>query len=420
MSITATTKRKKVKNADKMAKLIGEFDSVSDSKARDRLVGARVALLLKHSFFGNLATRLQLVNADDWLPTAATDGRKFYYNSKFINMLRQKEVEFLVAHEVLHVIYDHMDRRDARDHQVWNIAADYCVNADLRKHNVGEFITTVPCLYESKYAGKPAEEVYDDLMKNNKNIDLDDLIDQLLDDHMNESNEGDGNGNRPQKMSDAEREQLRQEIKENIINAAKSAKDAGHGVPDSVARMIKEMTEPEMNWRELIQSVLTSSIKTDYSFMRPSRRGWHVDAILPSQTPGEEIDITVAIDTSGSIGNKELVIFLSEIQGIMNSFAGYKINVISWDTGVHNPQDFTSENLEDIAEYVPGGGGGTDVNCVFDYLKEQGRVPQRLVIFTDGFFFGSDGDPDYCDVVWVVKGNPSFKATHGTWAHFSE
>lgn len=420
MSAVAT-KRKKVKNADKLAKLVGPFEAASDAKARDRLVGARVALLLKHSFFGNLATRLQLVNADDWLPTAATDGRKLYYNSRFINLLQPKEVEFLVAHEVLHVIYDHNGRRDVRDPQIWNIAADYCVNADLRKHNVGQFITTVPCLYETKYAGKPAEEVYADLMKNSKSIDIDDLIDQLLDDHM-DSDGGDDekNGNRPQPMSAEEREQLRQEIKENIINAAKSAKDAGHSIPESVARMIKEITEPEMNWRELIQSVLTSSIKTDYSFMRPSRRGWHIDAILPSQTPGEEIDITVAIDTSGSIGNKELVIFLSEIQGIMNSFAGYKINVISWDTGVHNAQDFTSENLEDISEYVPGGGGGTDVNCVFDYLKDEGRVPDRLVVFTDGCFFGSDGDPDYCDTVWVIKGNPSFKASHGTWAHFSE
>lgn len=381
---------------------------------------SRVSLLLHQPFFGNLATRLTLVNADDWLPTAATDGRNFYYNSRFINLLDPEEVDFLVGHEVLHVVYDHMGRREERDPKLWNIADDYCVNADLKKYKIGRMITTVPCLYDPKYTGWTAEQVYDDLYKNADKIDMDDLIDQLLDDHMDGDDSEDGEGNRPKRMSQSERDALREDIKDAIINAARSAKEAGHGVPDSVARMIKEITEPQMPWRELIQTVLTSAIKTDYTFMRPSRRGHHLDAIMPSQTPGEEIDITVAIDTSGSISNKELSLFLGEIQGIMDSFAGYKIKVISWDTRVSNPVDYTSENLENIAEYVPGGGGGTDPKCIFDWLKEEGIVPDRLVVFTDGCFFGGDGPSDYCDTAWIIKGNPEFKASHGTWAHFTD
>ncbi len=81
-------------------------------------------------------------------------------------MLKPKEVEFLVGHEVLHVVYDHMGRRDNRDPEIWNIADDYAVNADLKRHKVGQFITSVPCLYETKYDGKAAEAIYDDLMKN--------------------------------------------------------------------------------------------------------------------------------------------------------------------------------------------------------------------------------------------------------------
>jgi len=330
---TTATKTKKVKNADKLAKLVGPFDRSSDNQARDRLMSARISLLLHHPFFGNLATRLTLVNADDWLPTAATDGRNFYYNSRFVNMLDPEEVDFLVGHEVLHVVYDHIGRREDRDPQLWNIADDYCVNADLKKYKVGRMITTVPCLYDPKYTGWTAEQVYEDLYKNADKIDLESLIDQLLDDHMDGDSE-DGEGKRPQKMSQAEQDALREDIKDAIINAARSAKEAGHGVPDSVARMIKEITEPQMPWRELIQTVLTSAIKTDYTFMRPSRRGHHLDAILPSQNPGEEIDITVSIDTSGSISNKELSLFLGDIQGIMDSFAGYKIKFISWDTRV--------------------------------------------------------------------------------------
>lgn len=418
---TKRTRSKKYEN------LIGPTDKKVDFDARERLVTARIGLLLRHSFFGNLATRLQLINADEWCGTAATDGQKFYYNSRFIMMLKPKEVEFLVAHEVLHVVYDHMGRRDHRDPQIWNIADDYCVNADLKRHKIGQFITTVPCLYEQKYDGKPAEEVYDDLMKNVQKIDINDLIDQLLDDHMDgdgEDGDSDSEGNkqgkgkgRP-KLSDEEKERIRQEVKQAIINAAQSA-EAGQ-LPLGVERLIKQATNPVMPWRELIQTNLTSAIRTDYSWMRPSRRGWHMDAIMPGMTPGEEIDVVVAIDMSGSISNKQAQQFLGEIGGMMDSFDGYKVHVFCFDTETYNPQDFTSENLDSIDEYQPMGGGGTDFDAIFDYLKSVGNVPKRLICFTDGYPCGSWGDPDYCDTTWIIHGDPNPNPPFGTYAIYDE
>ena len=118
-------------------------DPELDSTVREKLVQARVSLLIKQPFFGNLATRLELVNADEWCPTAATDGRKFYYNTKFVNALGIGETMFLFGHEVLHVVYDHMGRFGDRDKQLANIAADYCVNGDLVKNNIGTVISTV-------------------------------------------------------------------------------------------------------------------------------------------------------------------------------------------------------------------------------------------------------------------------------------
>ena len=216
------------KRSQKFENLIGPTDPKIDNEARERLVTARIALLLRQSFFGNLATRLKLVNADEWCSTAATDGLKFYYNSRFIMMLKPKEVEFLVGHEVLHVVYDHMDRRGTRDPQIFNIANDYAVNADLKRHKVGEFIKTVPCLYEQKYDGKSSEEIYDDLMKNVQKIDINSLIDQMIDDHLDGDDDGDGGDGdgdkqgkgRPKPMTPEERERVRQEIKQAIINAA--------------------------------------------------------------------------------------------------------------------------------------------------------------------------------------------------------
>ena len=417
--------RKKAKRNKKFENLVGPTDPKIDAQARERLVTARIGLLLRHSFFGNLATRLQLINADEWCGTAATDGLKFYYNSRFIMMLKQKEVEFLVGHEVLHVVYDHIGRRGTRDPQMFNIANDYAVNADLKRHKVGQFITTVPCLYEQKYDGKASEEIYDDLMKNAKQINIDDLIDQMIDDHMDgddgEEEDGDGDqkgkGKRP-KMSEEERERVRQEVKQAILNAAQSA-EAGT-LPKGVERLIKQHTNPVMPWRELIQTNLTSAIRTDFSWMRPSRRSWHMDAIMPGMTPGEEIDVVVAIDMSGSISNKQAQAFLGEIGGMMEAFDGYKVHVFCFDTDIYNPQDFTSENLDTIDNYEPMGGGGTDFDAIFEYLKKVGNVPKRLICFTDGYPCGSWGDADYCDTTWIIHGDPNPNPPFGTFALYDE
>ena len=221
---TTATKEDK----QKYANLIGPMEPKLDREVREMLITARVGLLLKASFFGNLATRLKLVNADEWCGTAATDGRHFYYNSRFIKMLKPKEIEFLFGHEVLHCVYDHFGRRGDRDPQIWNIANDFCVNADLVKHRVGEKITTVPCLYDQKYDGMSSEEVYDDLMKNAKKINMSDLIDKLIDEHLDGEGDADGDGDgdgdqegkgkgRP-KLSDAEKQAFRTGAARNIYS----------------------------------------------------------------------------------------------------------------------------------------------------------------------------------------------------------
>lgn len=424
---TANTKGRKKDRNVKLDKLIGPTDPKIDAQARERLVTARIQLLLKHSFFGNIATRLELVNADDWLPTAATDGRKFYYNSRFIMMLKPKEVPCLVAHEVLHVVYDHLGRRGDRDPQLFNIANDYAVNADLKRHKVGEFITTVPALYEFKYDGMSSEAIYDDLYQNAEKIDLNDLLDKLLDEHLddesdgsNGESEGDAGKNKSKrpKMSEQEREEIRQEMKQAIINAAKNS-DAG-SIPNNVERMIKELTEPVMPWRELLQQNLTAAIKSDFSWMKPSRRSWHMDAVMPGMTPGEEIDVDVFIDTSGSISHDQAKAFLSEVVGMVSAFDGFKLNIACFDTQVYNPQNFTTDTFDQVSEYDIQGCGGTDFDCIFRFLKEENRVPKRLIVFTDGYPYGSWGDPEYCDTTWIIHGDPNPNPPFGTWAIYSD
>jgi len=414
------------KDKDKFKDLIGPMDPALDRKVREKLITARVGLLLRASFFGNLATRLKLVNADEWCGTAATDGRHFYYNSRFIEMLRPKEIEFLFGHEVLHCVYDHFGRRGERDPQIWNIANDFCVNADLVKHRVGEKITTVPCLHDTKYDGMSSEEIYDQLMQNVQKISLQDLIDKMLDEHLDGEGDGDGSGDGEDKegkgrprLSEAEKQQIRDEIKEAMLAAAQTVDGAGN-IPAGVKRLIQDLTEPKMNWRELLRMQLESTIKSDYTWMRASRRGWHMDAVMPGMQTEPMIDIAVAIDASGSIGEKMLKDFLSEIQGIMDSFPAYRIHVITFDTECYNPAQYNSDNLDSMCDYEVSGGGGTDFTAIFRYLKDEEIEPKRLVVFTDGYPFGSWGDENYCDTVWILHGTTSIVPPWGQYAYYDE
>ena len=132
-------------------------------KFEEKLITARVGLLLRHSFFGNLATRLRMVDCTDdpHINTAATDGRHFYFDTKFIDKLSPKQTEFLFCHEVLHNVFDHMGRRGTRDPDIWNIAADYAINQILVDDKIGDKITQVKIFQDNKYRGKSAEEIYD-------------------------------------------------------------------------------------------------------------------------------------------------------------------------------------------------------------------------------------------------------------------
>jgi len=426
MSAATTTNNKK--ESSKFKSLLGAMDPKLDREVREKLVTARVGLLLRASFFGNLATRLKLVNADEWCPTAATDGRNFYYNSRFVDMLKPKEIEFLFGHEVLHCVYDHFGRRGDRDPQLFNIANDYCVNADLKKHRVGEFITTVPCLYDAKYEGMSSEEIYDLLYENAEKINIDQLVDKLLDEHLDgdkdgEGSDGDSEGDKDSKgrpkLSPEERQKIRDEIKEAVLAAAAASDGAGN-LPAGVKRIIQDMTAPKMNWRELIRMQLESTIKSDYTWLRNSRRGWHMDAVMPGMKLDPMIDIAISIDASGSMGEAILKDVLGEVAGIMEQFPNYRIHVVSFDTEVYNPQQFDSDNLDDITEYEIVGGGGTDFDCVFRYFKENEIEPKRHIMFTDGYPCGSWGDSEYCDTVFIIHGSTSIIPPFGQFAYYEE
>jgi len=426
-------------------------------KIEEQIVTARVGLLISQPFWGNLATRLKLVDATDdgWCTTAATDGKHLYYNRDFVAKLDIGETQFLVGHEIGHCVLDHFGRRGARNPDIWNIAGDYVINGELVDAKIGKMIRVIKPLWDTKYRGKFTEEVYDELLKNAKTIDISQLgtLDQHLplegDQQQNGAGESDANSNnqdqnqkngkgqngndskngggqadgddqqnKASQMPTISKEQvkdLRDEFREAVIAAA-SAAGAGN-TPGFVKKLIKDFTESKMNWKDLIRQQIQSIIRSDFTWARPSRKTWSTGVYLPGMDPEQTIDVCVAVDTSGST-QAMVKDFISEIKGIMEQFRDFKVKIWTFDTECYNVKDFDEHTRHDMDTYEAMGGGGTDFMANWRFMRDNDIQPKKLIVFTDGYPFGAWGEPDYCDVVWVIHGADNVVPPFGAHAYY--
>ena len=370
-------------------------------KCIEQLTRARISLLLQQPFWGTLATRLILKDATDdesgWCKTAATDGRYFYYNRQFILKLTKAETIFLVAHEVEHCVYDHMSRRGSRKPKMWNAAADYVINYELHENNIGKLpdpkTSGVQACFDAKYKGMFAEEVYE-LLLNDPNQNWPEF-----DIHLEP---GDGKGT---PMTEEERRVLGDEIRNAVMQAAKAA-GAGN-TPAGVKRMLKDLVEPQMDWREILNMQIQSMMKNDFTWSKCSRKSQSSGIYLPGTKEDVRVEAAVAIDNSGSMNDDMLRDLLSEVKGIMEQFPDFKLRVWCFDTQVYNEQMFTPDNLDDIDTYELKGGGGTDFMCNFKYMKDNDIMPERFIMMTDGYPNSSWGDELYCETLFLIHGDPS-------------
>jgi len=403
---------------------IKEYTEAEKNKIVEKLITARIGLLLRHPFFGNLATRMKLIDASNWCETLATDGRNFYYNNEFVDKLKPKEAEFGFAHEVLHNVFDHMGRRDSRDPTISNIAADYAVNQILKDERIGAVPSFIKIFQDDKYRGMSYEQIYSVLEEKAQKIDITKLG-ELLDEHLDgdEDSDGDGgdddqdgSGNGRPRYTAEEKKQIRDEIKEAMVAAAQAA-GAGR-VPAGVQRMISDFTEPKMDWRQMLRMNIQSIFKSNFSFSRPNRKSQHCGAILPGMMNEETIDVSVAIDMSGSISDAMAKDFISEVKGIMDEYKDFKLDLWCFDTEVYNYAKFTGDTADEIMEYECKGGGGTDFEANWEFMKDQDIQPKRFIMFTDGYPCGSWGDEDYCETLFVVHGNDSIISPFGQTAYY--
>ena len=398
-----------------------------------RLITARVQMLINAPFFGNLACRLRLVDATKWLPTCATDGRHFYFNRDFVAGLSRPELTFVFCHEVLHCAYEHIARRKSRDATLHNYAADYVINLEIYDQKCG--IPPKPvdksdlkynCLLDEKYRGLGSEQVYD-LLKKMQEENPQGFKNQVgagnFDSHASdlEDAEPDPTGeNGPIPLTDDQKEQIKDEVRQAVLQAAKSV-GAGN-VPGGLKRMIQDLCEPKMDWREMLNLHIQSALKDDYTYMRPNRKAQGSGYILPGMKYAEKIKVDVAIDVSGSISDSMVKDFLSEVNGIMTQFDDFELRVWSFDTQVYDETMLvlTPDNIDDIHQYQMVGGGGTDFMCNWKFMEENEIEPDRFILFTDMYPCGSWGDPDYCDTLFVAHGTTSIIAPFGQTAWYEE
>ena len=395
-----------------------EYTREEKARVIEKLTTARIGLLLRQPFFGNMATRLKMIDASDWLPTLATDGRNFYYNVGFVDKLTAKQCEFGFAHEVLHNVFDHMGRCESRDKKLANIAMDYAVNQICKDDRIGEFPTTIKVFQDNKYRGWSFEQIYEDLYENAKKINIGSLG-EMLDEHLDpEGGDGDQDGDGRPQYSKEELKKIRDEIKEAMIQSAQAA-GAGK-IPAGVARLIKEFTEPKMDWRELLRLNIQSILKSNFSFNRPNRKSQMCGAVLPGMMNEETIDVCCAVDMSGSISDKQAKEFLSEIKGIMDEYQDFKLKLWCFDTKVYNFAEFSADNADEINYYQPKGGGGTDFDVNYKFMKDNEVEPKRFIMFTDGYPCGSWGDENYCESLFIIHGNDSIVPPFGQYAYFKD
>ena len=408
---------------------------------------ARIKLIIEWPIFGSIVLHLELKEVD-WCPTAATDGKYFYYNREFVKKLDKAQLLFLTAHEILHCIYDHIFRKGSRDKDLWNMAADFIVNwtlihtFDSHKKAIGRKIENVPPVtsicYDPEYTDEfSVEELYALLEKKQVKIQM--PLDMHLDGDGGDGDgqpkegkgqaqdgdkEGDGEGDKDgkgkmPKLSQEEKDTIRENIRASLIQAAQQQANFEPGsVPAGIQRLIDRLLEPKIDWRQMLDTVLRSAIKYDYTYTKKSRRSYSTNIILPGRNIMDKVVAMAFLDGSGSTTKEMVTDFLSECKGIMNTFRDFELTIATFDTKIYGVTVYTPDNTDEIDDYPFQGGGGTAPSCCWDYMKENEIKPHKILLFTDGYVGNDWGEEDYADTLFIIHSNPRVTAPYGQTCHY--
>ena len=358
-------------------------------------------------------------SVDDKVKTACTNGRDELYGRAFIETLSDAELRFLVLHECYHKLYRHLTTwRHLYDDNpsLANKACDYVINIKLSDDNVDGFAQMPKVgLRDEKYRGMDSAQVY-----------------KLLKDDQQDDGGGQGGGEGApsgtgiddhdwegaREMTAEQTKELARDLDEAIRQGALAAGKLGSGGD----RMFDDLLQTKIDWREVLREFIsTTCTGSDYStWRRPNRRFVSSGYYMPSGVSEQVGELVIAIDTSGSIGGKELAQFLGEVKGICDQVKPDVVRLLYWDTEVCADERYTDVEVEQIIDSTkPEGGGGTNVKCVPEYMTQSGIKPQAVIVLTDGYLGGSWGQWA-CPVLWCIVGNKNVVPDVGKYVHVED
>jgi len=361
---------------------------------------------------------------DDNVPTAATNGRDEVYGRKFVKDLPEKELAFVVLHECMHKAYRHLTTwRKLYDEepQLSNAACDYVINLELKDLDPHGHYIAMPRmngkeigLVDERFRGMHTKQVYD-----------------ILKQEQEDGGGGGGGGGDgfdehdwegARELTEEEQKDLAREIDQALRQGAMAHEKFNGKGAGGMNRELMDMLNPKVNWREMLREFVKSICagKDTSSWRRVNRRFIGSDIYMPTMISERVGHIVIGVDTSGSIGGRELSDFLSEVKGIAEEVMPERVDLLYWDSEVAGHEEYDTSNVANIIESTkPRGGGGTSPSCVTAYLKDKGINPECVIMLTDGYV-GADWGGDWeCPVLWTIVGGNTNTAPNGKTIHIN-
>lgn len=352
-------------------------------KAYDR---AKIGLMTKSdsAFFTTVLFSLKLIW--DWdIPTGATDGSSIRVNPDFFMSLGAEERIFFLIHEAMHVALLHMDRLATRNRQKWNVACDHYINLMLISRG---FVMPRCGLADPQYRDLSSDEIYARL-PDNPNQDAFQLDLELPTQPI---------------------EEIANEVADILVRAATQSKlqgDAPGTIPGDIEIFLNKLLNPKLPWQQILRKYINNLSKHDFSWRKPNRR-FFPNHYLPSMHSEKLMDITLAVDASGSVSDEDFTSFVSETHGILKMMKPDKITLIQFDTKIKSVD--VVKDVRDLMNVKFIGRGGTAIEPVMEWAKE--NKPSLLLVFTDGeFYFYNTGYKT--NTVFLIHNNPRFESPYG-------
>jgi len=350
------------------------------SKVKIRLMMDRASI-----FYATILFSLKTIFRDD-LATAATDGISLYINPTWFLTLTVNQRLGLVVHEVLHVALNHMTRKGSRNHQSFNIAGDHVINLILLKAG---YELPPEGIHNKKYQDMNTEQVYAAIHKEPvpSNFQGDIIY-----------------------APDAQAKNVSGQVTNIIMRATVAAKQAGGigHLPAEIGIMLEKSINPKLPWNQILANYLSEFNADDYTMRRLNRK-YFPDFYMPTLYSEAICDLAIAVDTSGSVSDKEFSHFIHEIDLIRKTMKPKKMSIIDFDTRIKRVHDI-DDTVNILTDIKFGGRGGTDISPVLAWAAK--NKPEVLLIFSDGEF-NLPGSLPQVSLIWLIHGDYPFKPKAG-------